>query len=160
LLIWLDKLADDLKIINVVLEHVYGPGDSPSKFVESIIRRVGIDQIPHVALTHGHQRRDFIFVDDVVQAYLKLIDFSRSEEFRLEHIEVGTGTAIQVRDFVDQVKLISRSNTSLGYGEIPYRDDEIMSSQADIKRISSLGWKSTFSTHDGINRILSTYQSK
>jgi len=160
LLIWLDKLADDLKIINVVLEHVYGPGDSPFKFVESIIRRVGIDQIPHVALTHGHQRRDFIFVDDVVQAYLKLIDFSRSEEFRLEHIEVGTGTAIQVRDFVDQVKLISRSNTSLGYGEIPYRDDEIMSSQADIKRISSLGWKSTFSPHDGINRILSTYQSK
>jgi len=43
--------------------------------LESIIRQVGIDQIPHVALTHGQQRRDFIFVDDVVQAYLKLIDF-------------------------------------------------------------------------------------
>ncbi len=28
LLNWLEKLAGDLKIINVVLEHMYGPGDS------------------------------------------------------------------------------------------------------------------------------------
>lgn len=159
LLIWLDKLADELKVINVVLEHVYGPGDSPSKFVEGIIRQVGINQIPHVSLTHGHQRRDFIFVDDVVQAYLRLVDFGRSEEFRLEQFEVGTGDSMQVRDFVDQIKLVSRSNTSLGYGDIPYRADEIMSSQADIKNISGLGWKPTFSSLDGIKHILNLYRS-
>jgi CDP-paratose synthetase len=159
LLIWLDKLADELKIINAVLEHVYGPGDSPSKFVESIIRQVGIKQVPHVSLTHGHQRRDFIFVDDVVQAYLRLVDYGRSEDFRLERFEIGTGASMQVRDFVDQIKLASKSNTSLGYGEVPYRADEIMSSEADIKNISSLGWRPTVSTHDGIKRIISLYNS-
>ena len=159
LLIWLDKLADDLKIVNVVLEHVYGPGDSSSKFVENIIRQVGINQVPHVSLTHGHQRRDFIFVDDVVQAYLKIVDYGRSNEFRLEQFEIGTGASMQVRDFVDQIKLASRSNTSLGYGEIPYRSDEIMSSQADIKSISSLGWRPTYSPDDGIKHILSLYSS-
>jgi hypothetical protein len=42
LLIWLEKISASLKIINVVLEHMYGPGDSDSKFVEGIIRSVGI----------------------------------------------------------------------------------------------------------------------
>jgi CDP-paratose synthetase len=159
LLVWLDKLCDNIMIINVVLEHMYGPGDSPYKFVENMIRQIGVNQVPHVPLTHGHQRRDFIFINDVVQAYLKLVDFARAEKFRIERFEVGTGSSMQIRDFVDNIKLISKSNTSLGYGEIPYRSDEIMSSQADIERISNLGWKPTVSPMDGISYIIKSYKS-
>ncbi len=159
LLIWLDKLAGQLGIINVVLEHLYGPGDSPSKFVEQVIRKVGVEKVPHIALTHGHQRRDFIYLDDVVQAYLKLIDYGRSEELKFESFELGTGKSIQVRDFVDQIKLIAGSDTMLGYGDIAYRPDEIMSSRADISRLERLGWLPTVSVEVGIKRIIDRYLS-
>ena len=154
LLIWLDKLSANLKIINVVLEHMYGPGDSPSKFVESVVRTVAVEQAPHIALTHGHQRRDFIFVDDVVEAYLRLVDYGRQEDFRFETFELGTGQATQVRDFVETVRELSRSVTVLGFGDIPYRADEIMHSAADITRLQRLGWAPRVSLHEGVQRIL------
>lgn len=157
LLIWLEKLAGNMGIINVVLEHLYGPGDSPSKFVEHVIRQVGIDQIPHIALTHGHQRRDFIFVDDVVQGYLKLVDYGRSQKFSIESFGLGTGQSIQVRDFVREVKTLAGSATELGFGDIDYRPDEIMSSHADISSLERLGWSPTVSAEEGIRRILERY---
>lgn len=157
LLIWLEKLSTNLKIINVVLEHMYGPGDSDSKFVESVIQRVGFRKEPHIALTHGHQRRDFIFIDDVVQAYLYLVDYGRQNDFRLETFELGTGQATQVRDFVEYVKELSGSSTGLGFGDIPYRADEIMYSTADISRLERLGWTPTVDVRTGVQRILNAY---
>jgi CDP-paratose synthetase len=157
LLIWLDKLAGELKVINVVLEHIYGPGDSKSKFVEHVVRSVGVDQVEHIALTHGHQRRDFVYIDDVVLAYLKLIDYGRSQEFRFETFELGTGRATQVRDFVNLIKSLSGSPTQLGFGDIEYRPDEIMCSTADISRLERLGWKPTVNPDEGIRRILAAY---
>lgn len=154
LLIWLEKLSTSLKIINVVLEHMYGPGDADTKFVEGVIQRVGVRQEPHMALTHGHQRRDFVFIDDVVQAYLRLVDYGRQNEFRFETFELGTGQATQVRDFVLCVKQLSGSATELGFGDIPYRADEIMHSAADISRLERLGWSPTVSVPEGVKRIL------
>lgn len=154
LLIWLDKLSANLKIINVVLEHMYGPGDSPSKFVESVVRTVAVEQAPHIALTHGHQRRDFVFVDDVVDAYLRLVDYGRNEDFRFETFELGTGQATQVRDFVETVRELSHSITVLGFGDIPYRADEIMHSAADTTRLQRLGWAPRVSLREGVRRIL------
>jgi len=157
LLIWLDKLSANLKIINVVLEHMYGPGDSPSKFVESVIQRVAIEKAPHIALTHGHQRRDFVFIDDVVEAYLQLVDYGRSQDFRFEAFELGTGQATQVRDFVQWVRELSGSSTELDFGDIPYRADEIMHSAADIGRLELLGWKPRVTVREGILQILDDY---
>ncbi len=154
LLNWLEKLAENLKIINVVLEHMYGPGDNPHKFVEQMIVKIGLEKVPNVSLTHGHQRRDFIFIDDVVQAYLLLVEYGRSEDFRFKSFGLGTGSSIQIRDFVDQIKIISGSQTNLGYGEIPYRPDEIMASQADNSRLKHLGWSPMVDYCDGIGRIL------
>ena len=159
LLIWLEKLSIDLKVINVVLEHIYGPGDSPSKFVESVIRRIGMEFVPDIALTHGHQRRDFVFLDDVVDAYIKLADYGRTQDFRFETFELGTGEATQVRDFVSLVKELSDSPTELRFGSIAYRPDEIMFSAADNSRLERLGWRPTVSVRDGITRILSEYRS-
>jgi CDP-paratose synthetase len=157
LLIWLEKLAGDLKIINVVLEHIYGPGDSPSKFVEGVIRQIAVDRVPRLPLTHGHQRRDFVYLDDVVAAYLKLVEYGRGQDFTFETFGLGTGQSTQVRDFVNEVKKISASATELCFGEIPYRSDEIMLSAADISKLSRLGWSPNVSIKDGIRRILADH---
>ncbi len=154
LLIWLDKLSGGLSIVNVVLEHMYGPGDSVYKFVEHVVQRIGVEKVPHIALTHGHQRRDFVFVDDVVDAYLRLVDYGRQQEFRFETFELGTGQATQVRDFVATVRELANSTTELGFGDVPYRPDEIMHSAADVSRLERLGWTSRVSIHEGIRRIL------
>jgi CDP-paratose synthetase len=159
LLIWLEKLSSKLKIINVVLEHIYGPHDSESKFVESVIRQVAIDRVARVALTHGHQRRDFVYLDDVVVAYLELVEYGREHDFSFKTFGLGTGESTQVRDFVATVKTLSGSPTELGFGDIPYRPDEIMTSTADNSSLRELGWRPSVSIEQGIRLILESHRS-
>lgn len=157
LLDWLRKLSPKIRVVNVMLEHIYGPHDSPSKFVEGMIRRIAIDRVTAVALTHGHQKRDFVYLDDVVAAFVKVVEYGRSRDFRLSAFEIGTGESTQVRDFALAVKRLSGSPTELGFGEIPYRNDEIMTSVADLSALRELGCYPTVSVEKGIATILAEY---
>jgi len=157
LLSWMKVLSKEISIINVVLEHIYGEYDDDSKFIEYVIRNIGIEKIKKIDLTYGHQRRDFIYVDDVASAFNLIIKYALLEKFHYKVFEVGCGLAIEIRQFIDEVKLISKSNTYLNYGKIPYRSDEIMESKADIQELLNLEWKPKFNIYDGIKRILKIY---
>ncbi|EDM2890084.1 CDP-abequose synthase, partial [Salmonella enterica subsp. enterica serovar Typhimurium] len=62
----------DISFVNMRLEHVYGPGDGENKFIPYIIDCLNKKQ-SCVKCTTGEQIRDFIFVDDVVNAYLTIL---------------------------------------------------------------------------------------
>lgn len=157
LLVWLEQLSHQIRIVNVILEHSYGPGDSRSKFVENLIQEIAVERIPRVHLTHGHQKRDFVYVDDVADAFLKLIEYGRNHEFTFKNFEVGSGESIQVRDFAQAIKDLSHSPSVLGFGDIQYRSDEIMDSKADICAMAELGWSPSIGIQEGMSRILNCY---
>lgn len=158
LLVWLKPFSNQIRIINVVLEHMYGPYDSKSKFVENLIQKIAIEQEERVKLTHGHQKRDFVYVDEVVDAFLLLLKYGLEHQFSFKTFEVGTGKSSQIRDFAEEVKRLSGSQSILGFGDIAYRDDEMMNSVADINPLLELGWCPKFNTTEGIKKILSIYR--
>ena len=157
LLVWLKQLSNQIRIVNVTLEHMYGPGDSRSKFVENLIQEISVERISRVHLTHGHQKRDFVYVDEVVDAFIKLIEYGQTHEFTFKSFEVGTKDSVQVRDFAQSIKDLSRSPSILGFGDIPYRSDEIMDSKADISALAELGWVSRIGIREGLSLILRSY---
>lgn len=158
LLTWLMQLSSSIQIMNVSLEHIYGPNDSKTKFVEMLFRKIAIEKVGRVNLTHGHQKRDFIYVGDVVEAYIALIRYSSEHSFSYRNFEIGTGECIEVRELAEKIKLLSHSSTILGFGDIPYRSDEIMQSKADLKQATELNWRSSTSLDDGVKKILEAYQ--
>jgi len=157
LLVWLQQLSNQIRVINVTLEHMYGPWDSRSKFVENLIQEIAVEHTSRVHLTHGHQKRDFIYVDEVAEAFIKLIGYGCSHDFTFKSFEVGTGQSIQVREFAQTIKDISHSTSFLGFGDIEYRSDEIMDSKADISALSELGWIPKIGIREGLSRILDCY---
>jgi nucleoside-diphosphate-sugar epimerase len=159
LLVWLKKLSDRIQIINVSLEHMYGPHDNQSKFVEMLFQEIALNKIDRVKLTYGHQKRDFIFIDDITNAYLTLIKYGNDYNFSYKRFEIGSGKSIEVRQLALMIKELSNSPTVLGFGDIEYRPDEMMSSAADIKPIEELGWNCNISLRDGVKNILQLYQS-
>ena len=62
----------NIKFINARLFHLYGPSDKPTKFVNSIIQSLK-NNLPTIDLTSGTQRRDFIYIDDAIEAFLLII---------------------------------------------------------------------------------------
>ena len=157
LLVWLEKFSSQISIANIVLEHLYGPQDSRSKFVEDLIRSIAIERKESIDLTHGHQKRDFVFLDDVVDAFVKVLEHIEHHTFKFKTFEVGCGKGIPVRDFATTVAQLSGSTTRLDFGAIDYRDDEIMNSFADTRALSELGWKPSIEPREGIRRILKAY---
>lgn len=157
LLVWLRQFSNQIRVINVTLEHMYGPWDSRSKFVENLIQEVAVERIHRVHLTHGHQKRDFVYVDDVAEAFIKLIKYGCTHEFTFKNFEVGTGKSVQVRDFAQMVKDISHSTSILGFGDIGYRSDEMMDSKADISTLAELGWAPMIDIREGLSRIIAYY---
>lgn len=142
--------AKGLQIVNFVLEHVFGPRDSTSKFTAQLCSDLVLNK-NHIALTRGEQARDFVYVKDAVDAiYTVLSNIPRIAEKTFTEYELGTGESHTIRDFALKAKDISRSNSHLDFGSIPYRPNELMNSVADTTALNRLGWAPKFSFEQGI----------
>lgn len=139
------------RLINMKIFHMYGKDDADTKFVNNIINQIS-GNTPLIEATLGEQKRDFIYIDDVVTAYETIISCDKIESF-LE-IEVGTGKATSVRDFILSAKEIVNSKTDIQFGKLSYRENEIMHSCADISFLTNLGWKPQISVPDGIKKMV------
>ncbi len=153
---WGDRLAQQnperLQFVNIRLQHMFGPGDDPTKFTSNVFHACWNNQ-PQLALTLGEQRRDFIFIDDVVSAY-DTIAHKLNELSSFDQIDLGSGNAPSVRRFVEQVHTLTKSRTELQFGAIPYRANEAMLCQADTRRMSELGWHTAYSLEQGIQKTI------
>ncbi|WP_419675794.1 NAD-dependent epimerase/dehydratase [Aliarcobacter butzleri] len=154
---WMKFLSNkNTKMINIKVEHMYGSLDDENKFIYWLINKLK-QNVEKIDLTSGVQKRDFIYIDDVVSAYKTIIEniesYSDYEEF-----ELGSGNSIEIKKFVKQIvkelKLKQEINTKLNFGAVSYRDNENMEMKADIQKLTNLGWKAKVSIEDGIKKIL------
>lgn len=151
---WLHVYSDRFSAINVGLEHFYGPGDDVTKFTSSIINALLL-QAPEIKLTGGEQKRDFIYIDDAVDAISLIIEASRGSENGFYEYEVGYGEAISIKDFVTLAKTLSGNTaTKLNFGAIPYRKNEKMEVVADITSLTHLGWAPKIKLVEGLKKTI------
>ena len=154
---WIKFLSNkQTKMINIKIEHMYGALDDENKFIYWLINKLK-QNVEKIDLTSGVQKRDFIYIDDIVNAYEIIIQnintFSNYEEF-----ELGSGNSIEVKNFVEKIyQEISNKqtlSTKLNFGAVSYRDNENMNIQANIEKLTNLAWKPKVSITDGIKKIL------
>lgn len=138
------------RFLNIRLEHMYGPQDDPSKFVSYIVKSLSEGQA-RLNLTAGEQLRDFIYIDDVVSAYMTLLDDINSwPEAEYRECDLGRGEAVTIKLLVKKIKEIIGGPTLLQFGSVPYRPGEVMFSQADNSYLKKLGWRPAINLHDGL----------
>lgn len=151
---WLEMNSDNLICINVLLEHFYGPFDDKTKFTAFVIDKL-LNNAEQIDFTKGEQKRDFIYINDVVTAFNKILDTAFNFKNGFYNYEIGTGKAVEIRQFVKMIKNISgNSKTNLNFGTIPYRKNEIMVSKVDVTEITKLGWKSRYSLKEGLSETI------
>lgn len=151
---WLRMMSPQMKCVTLSLEHFYGPGDDRTKFVTSIIRQL-LEGVKSIDLTKGEQKRDFIHVDDVVGAFIKVVDNIGTMSPGYHKMEVGSGGTITIRDFVEKLKAMTgNTTTELKFGALPYRENEVMESHVDISGISRLGWRPMTGLEEGLKSTI------
>jgi nucleoside-diphosphate-sugar epimerase len=150
---WLASHTSSVMVLNMRLQHVYGPADDDSKFIPALLRRLAANE-PHIALTAGAQVRDFIWVGDVVRAYLDVLEAPLSKPTNFDTFDVGTGIGTTIRVLGETAKEILRSSSLLGFGDLPYREGEIMSSVAEPAHLHEIGWSSKVDLREGLRRLV------
>jgi len=151
---WFVSASGKIKCINLALEHFYGAFDDESKFTTMVFRQL-MRNTPFIDLTLGEQKRHFIHIDDVVQAFLCIIRHIDELPAQFNSYEVSTPESISIRNFVELAKALSgNTSTELRFGAIPYRSNELMDSKTDISALCNLGWKPSISLEQGIKLTL------
>ena len=151
----------DTILDNLCLEHFYGPQDDKSKFSSFIINELIGNKKNSIDLTEGLQKRDFIYIDDVIEAFIAVINNLDNFEKSFYNFEVGSNEPYTIREFTELVKKLCRNkNTFLNFGSLPYRKGEVMESHADTKLLRSLGWKPKISLENGLKLTIEKEQGK
>lgn len=135
-----------LPVISLRLFNVYGPRSRTSGTygaVFGVFLAQKLNHKPFTVVGDGNQKRDFIYVSDVVEAFIK----AAYSDVKEGVFNVGSGNPQSINKLV-----------SLLGGErvfIPKRPAEPDCTWADISRITStLGWQPRGSFEEGVQRVL------
>jgi CDP-paratose synthetase len=138
---WFKKFSKDIYCCNIKIEHFFGPGDDKSKFVISLINDILEENYP-VKLTKGVQKRDFIYIDEVVSAITKIIEHSEKKTFGIDTYEIGTGNSMSIKKFAETIAQLCGKNPKkiFKFGSVPFRKNEAMDIKINIKKLKKIGW--------------------
>jgi len=142
-----------LSFVNLEIEHFYGPGDAEEKFTSWLFRQL-LAGVPEIRLTEGRQKRDFIHIEDLVDAMICLLDRAEELPDGWLNVPVGSGESIPVRQFAELARRLAGTSTRLNFGAVPTRPGEPDDLCADLAFLRRLGWRPKLSIEEGIAKTL------
>jgi UDP-glucose 4-epimerase len=135
--------------------NVYGPGQTAGDYsgVISIFCDQALRDEPITVHGDGGQTRDFVFIDDVVQANLAAATTDRVGTA----YNVGTGRTNTIGELAETIVSAVGSESEITYTD--GRDGDIRHSEADISAIrSDLDYEPTVSLREGLEKTVDWYR--
>lgn len=132
------------------LFNVYGPKETNPHVIPAIL-----DQVKEggqvLELGNLEPKRDYIFVEDVVTAFLALEEHAAD----FDTFNIGTGREYSVQELVDIISAIIGRRLSVRQSEARKRKSDRLHLVADIHKIQEMtGWKPEFDLYSGMKRLI------
>jgi len=147
-----------IRTIILRFSNVYGPlSGHKTSVVAKFIKNV-LDGIPCQIYGDGSQTRDFIYIDDLVNAILKASDFNKGGEI----FQIATGKEITVYEIADELRIIFKD---LGYDmEVEFGDKQtgdVLRNYSDITKAANiLQWKAETELKKGLRKTINFFLNK
>ena len=156
LLSFMSKQAQHGNLVILRPFGIFGELEGSHKFFPQVIDKLSRG-LP-VQMTGGEQVRDYIYIDDLVDAYLMAAVVPLKNG--VEIINIGSGKGISLKEIALNIaKQIGASENLFQFGALPYRSDEMMYSVANIEKAKNiLGWKPKTSLEEGIGNMIRWYK--
>ena len=140
--------SPDWIVIGLRYFNVYGPREAhkgvPASMVYHLAKQMKAGQRPRI-FKHGEQKRDFIYVKDIVEGSILALDASESGIYNL-----GTGQARSFNELVDILNKCLGTNFQPDYIDNPHAHYQNFT-QADLTNArNALGYKPRFPLEDGL----------
>lgn len=151
----------DLAVTSLRMFNVYGPRQSISNPYQGVLA-IFIGNVlrgePITIHGDGAQTRDFVFVDDVVEAWMRVLD---SRETAGAVFNVGSGQETSVNELADAVLGAfgeSRDSWEIRHDGVQLGDQR--RAAADVATLSARGWRPAASLAEGMARTVAWARSE
>ena len=125
---------------------VYGPFEEPRRFVPTLMRALLFHE--KINLVSPETARDYVYVEDMVDAYLKIDELKNSAG---ECFNIGTGVQSTIKEVVDTSVRVTKKTAILKWGKMKGRSWDTNSWVADISKAKrQLSWTPETSLEQGL----------
>ena len=107
----------------------FGANESPNRLIPSVIRALLKNELAETS--HGNQIRDFLYVEDIAEAFVKLLESDVRGA-----VNIASGSGIKLKEIIKMIGEIIGKPELLRIGAIPASADEPLEIIADITRLS------------------------
>lgn len=132
--------------------NVYGPKQNPespySGFISILVDRLKTNRSLTI-FGDGQQSRDFVYIDDVVDALLLI---ATSDQSLGEVYNVGTGEKTSLLELVSLTEKFAAQKLSIEFGAA--REGDIKHSLSDVSKLKSIGYQPKVDLDEGMRRYL------
>ena len=143
-------LNNNKKFTNLRIFNFYGEHMPEDFFIPQMINSLKREE--DFLMTKGEQTRDFLYVDDVVQALLLTAKNTNSYN---ETMNVCSGKGTKLNELAAAVNKKMNAKAKIIVGAIPYRDNEVWEMIGDNSKIKQkLGFEPQVNLENGIQRVL------
>ena len=147
-----ESVRNGLPLVNLRLFTPFGYFEDRNRLIPSIILSAIKDE--SIKVSTPKSVRDFIFIEDVVGAYLHAISmpFSKGEIFN-----IGTGNQHTIEEVINMCLKISNSKSDVLWGAVEKQNRfiEPLIWKADMSKTKELfNWQPKYSIHDALNKTI------
>jgi nucleoside-diphosphate-sugar epimerase len=135
---------------------VYGPAQGEHMLIPQLIKCILTNE--SIQLTAGEQLRDFVYVDDLVEAICltTIRDLPKFTTFNIASAE-----SITIKSLVLRIQKLCSRTGKIEFGAIAYRDDENMDYRCSNKLARDvLGWRPHTPLELGLNQTIAALRSR
>jgi len=147
---------------------VYGPWGRPDMALFTFTRNIlAGESIP--VYNHGQMSRDFTYIDDIVEAVIRVIDAVPRDLKRknlMHELEaaphqiynVGYGARVQLMDFIAALENCLGRKAKIDF--LPIKKGEVLATEADVTKLESdFGYRPRVKIEEGIACFVAWYRA-
>ena len=132
----------------------YGPYEYPARLVPSVILSLLKDE--PARCTHGDQVRDFLYIADVADAFVALLDSEVTG-----NVNIGSGEPVSIKEMVIQIAQCLGKEDDVQFGAFPERENEPPFMVADTGRLKKeVQWRRRYSLEKGVMETISWWEKR
>lgn len=140
--------------------NIYGPGDfNFTRLIPKVMKAVLRGE--PVKIWDIGSVRDFLYVDDAIEAYLMLVEKELPNKKRVRVLNFGTGKPVKIVDIVKKIIKLTKKEIQLEVESTPTgRINEIPKQYvSSVKAKRLLGWYPQISLEEGLARTFDWYRT-
>ncbi len=140
------------------LFSAYGPLEEPTRLIPRLVTAMLDDT--SLAMVSPRTSRDFVYVDDVVEAMLRIDRSQTLETMSGAILNLGTGVQTTLAEIVSTLETIAGAPLKAEWNTMPARPWDTETWVADTTRLrQALGWTPAVSVREGLERSVEWFRA-